>query len=133
MKANSRYARFALLATTTLALGLAPLAYSRLGETEAELEKRFGPPRTKARDNLIAEGKITHLWPQLSYRQEDWTITCDIVDGRCARVTYHKPGEWTEDQLKAVLNSNAQGATWTDGSKPSIKKLAREWIAARPR
>jgi hypothetical protein len=127
VKAASRRSSFALLATLVVNLCLAPCVHGRLGETETALAKRFGQPVTKARDNLVAEGKITQLWPQLTYRQDDWRIRCDIVDGRCARIHYSKPGEWTEEQLQTVLNTNAQGATWTDISKASIRKLAREW------
>ena len=130
MKAAAHRSPSALLLPFVIALCLVPCAYSRLGETEVELAKRFGQPVTKARDRLIAEGKITELWPQFTYRQDDWRIRCDIVDGRCARVHYSKPGNWTEEQLQTVLNTNAQGATWTDISKASIRKIAREWKRA---
>lgn len=66
-------------------------------------------------------------WPQITFRQGDWSIRCDIVDDRCAKIHYSKPGEWSEEQFQTVLASNAQGATWSDISKSNTGKLAREW------
>ncbi|MBL9186668.1 MAG: hypothetical protein JNK23_04265 [Opitutaceae bacterium] len=119
--------RCGLLLTAILAFCLAPRAHCRLGETEAELGKRFGAPRTQAQDTLLAAGKIIRLWPKLTYSQDDWTIACDIVEGRCARATYQKPGEWTDDHFLAALNANAQGATWTEVSDARFKTVKREW------
>ncbi len=116
----------ALMFVITCASG----AYGRLGETEAELVRRFGQPLTNGQETLVSEGRITKLWPQKTYRQDDWEIRCDMVDERCARIRYTKRGEWTEEQLQTVLNSNAQGATWSDVSRPSVRKLAREWKRA---
>jgi hypothetical protein len=95
-----------------LALASFTSASARIGDTEAELTKRLGEPVVRATDTLVAGGKITRLWPQLTYRQDDWRIVRDIAEGRCARVSYHKAGEWTEAHFLAVLNANWQGATW---------------------
>lgn len=127
MKAPARRSISDLFLALLVALCLVPCAYSRLGETEAELAKRFGPPTTQAQDTMLTAGKILRLWPKLTYRQDDWRIACDIVDGRCARATYAKPGEWTEDHFLAALNANAQGATWTDLSDAKFKVVKREW------
>lgn len=101
--------------------------HARLGENEAQLDARFGQPVLQAVHNIIAQGKIINLGPRRIYREGDWTIDCDLIDGKCVRVRYHKPGEWTEDQFQLVLNANSQGARWSDVSNPAHVKLKREW------
>ena len=104
-----------------------PDAHARLGENEAELVKRFGAPRSRSQHFIAAQGKILPLGPALFFRQEDWLIQADLVDGRCVRIHYAKPGEWVEEQFKTLLDANAQGARWTDVSKKLSVKLARDW------
>lgn len=106
---------------------LPAIAFARLGETEAELLKRFGPPAGRGKESTVAQGKILEFGPTLRFRQGDWSIACTLIDGRSCKENYQKSGEWTEEQFATVLNSNAQGAKWTDISKPGGKKLAREW------
>lgn len=102
------------------------IAFARLGETEAELVARFGAAAHKGTESAITQGKILKFGTTLRFRQGDWSIESTIIDGRSCKENYQKSGEWTEEQLTTVLNSNAQGAKWTDISKPSVKKLARE-------
>jgi hypothetical protein len=103
------------------------LAFAHLGDTEQQLIARFGPPLSRGHDLTLTQGKVIEFGSKLSFRQGDWAIECIVIDSRCARVTYSKPGEWSEDQLVAVLTSNAQGGQWTDNSKEMVKKLARDW------
>jgi hypothetical protein len=37
-----------------------------------------------------------------------------------ARIGYAKPGDWTEDQIRLVLNANTQGLVWKEISKPGV-------------
>jgi hypothetical protein len=107
---------------------IAPLfAFAHLGDTEQQLVARFGRPLSRGRDLMITQGKIIEFGSKLSFRQGDWAIECIVIDSRCTRAIYSKPGEWSEEQLSAVLTSNAQGAIWTDYSKEMTKKLARDW------
>jgi hypothetical protein len=108
-------------------IALSACAYGRLGETEQELTKRFGPPMSKGNETTLTQGKVVEFGSRLTFRRGDWTIECAIIDGRCARIVYLHPGDWTEDQFTTVLTGNAQGAGWTDISKEMTKKLAREW------
>lgn len=102
-------------------------ASARLGDTEAELVKRFGEPTGRSKHSIITQGKLLEMGPVLFFKQDDWSISCDLVDGRCMRIGYSKPGDWTEDQIRLVLNTNSQGAAWTVTTKPSIAKLQRTW------
>jgi hypothetical protein len=107
---------------------LAPIvAFAHLGDSEQQLTARFGQPLSRGHDITLAQGKVVSFGSKLSFQQGDWTITCIEIDGRCARVFYTKTGEWVEDQLRAVLTSNAQGKRWTDNSKEMVKQLMRDW------
>jgi hypothetical protein len=110
-----------------LLLLLPSLAFARLGETETQLSARFGAPASRANEITLTQGKIVEFGLKLTFRQDDWTIESAIIDGRCARETYHKPGDWTDDQFTTILTSNAQGTRWADVSKDSVRKLVREW------
>lgn len=112
---------FALLLTVPL------VASARLGETEAQLVARFGEPVMRSMHNIIAQGKIIPLGPRLYFREGDWSIDRDLVDSRCLRISYHKPGDWTEEQIRTVLSANDQGSQWVEQSKSQIAKLQRNW------
>ncbi len=43
------------------------------------------------------------------------------------RISYSKPGDWSEDQIRLVLSTNNQGATWTETTKPSLAAFQRTW------
>ena len=88
----------------------AALASARLGDTEAELVKRLGPPTSRSKVMHSAEGKSLEIGRRLFFRQDDWTIECDIIDERCARTDYGKAGRWTDDHFLAVLSANAKAS-----------------------
>jgi hypothetical protein len=106
------------------------VAHARLGETEAQMIARFGEPMHRTQHSMYAQGKVWHMGPSLSFRQDDWNIGCDLVDGRCVKIQYGKTGEWTEEQFQMVLAYNSQGAKWTETSKPELKKYKRTWKRA---
>lgn len=93
--------------------------WARLGETEKELIARFGKPVTRARHSISAQGKSWELGPTLKFKQDDWHISSDLVDGRVVRENYQKRGDWTTEQIQAVLAANSHGATWTETTKGS--------------
>lgn len=108
-------------------LALAPFALARLGETEQELTARFGPPSVRAAEKIVAQGKLHEIGTRLVFRDGDWHIESVVIDGRSSRESYTKVGDWTDDQLATVLNSNSQGGKWTETSKSTMKKVHREW------
>jgi hypothetical protein len=115
----------ALVAGVTLT-AITATALARVGEAEKELVMRFGTPIARSEHIVVAQGKIWKLGPTLVFRQDDWSITCDLVDGRVVRESYGKSGEWTEAHIQTVLNANAQGATWTEINKGS-NRSQRTW------
>jgi hypothetical protein len=114
-----------LLVLITLLLPLT--ARARLGETEPELIARFGRPVGRSKTFAFAQGHTIPLGPEIVFQQDDWTITCDLIDERCARIGYHKRGDWTDNQILTVLTANAQGAKWSDITKPANRYYVREW------
>jgi hypothetical protein len=119
--------RILRLAAATFLIA-ATAAEARLGETEQQLIERFGPPKLRGQHSIIAQGKIVPLGAKLHFREGDWTIACDLIDGRCLRIHYSKPGDWTDDQMTAVLGANNQGAQWIEiTTKPHLAKLKRTW------
>jgi len=113
---------FIFLAIVVLLLPLS--AHARLGETERELIARFGQPDSRSNEYVSAQGNTFAFCPKLTFRQDDWYINCDMVDGRCVRIAYYKRGDWTEDQFLTVLTVNAQGARWTEVER---RQFVREW------
>jgi hypothetical protein len=107
-------------------LGASLLAHARLGETEAEMIARFGQPALRGKHSTIAQGKSWDLGPSFYFKQDDWQIHCDLVDGRCVRIRYGKKGDWTDEQFQLVLAYNSQGTKWTENSKPGSKSV-RSW------
>lgn len=105
----------------------ATIANARLGEDEKELTTRFGQPSLRSNHSIVSQGKIRSLGPTLIFKQDDWLIQADLVDGRCVRIHYSKPGDWTEKQFSFVLDANAQGARWSEISKKELSKFKREW------
>ena len=102
-------------------------AHARLGETETEMIARFGQPALRSKHSTIAQGKSWDLGPSFYFRQDDWQIHCDLIDGRCVRIRYGKVGDWTEEQIQLVLAYNCQGIKWTETSNQSLTKLKRTW------
>jgi hypothetical protein len=111
-----QFVLFALLLTT---------AEARLGDNEAEMIERFGNPTSRSKHWVHAQGKRYEMGPKLTFKQDDWFISCDLIDGRCVRISYAKPGDWTEEHIRTVLTANAQGAIWTE--KSLNRKMRREW------
>lgn len=113
-----------------VALALATLAHARLGESEKELITRFGEPVARSKHSVHAQGKTQELGPTLFFRQGDWRIKCDLIEGRCHRISYVKPGVWIEEQIQLVLGTNSQGTAWTETGKPDAAKFKRTWLRA---
>jgi len=106
------------------------VVFARLGESENELIVRFGKPVSKVKETTSAQGKFPEIGMILTFRQGDWSIQCSLTDGRCSKISYSKSGDWSNDQILTVLNSNSQGARWSEISNDAIKNLQRTWKRA---
>jgi hypothetical protein len=110
------------------AFALLPLcAFGRLGESEQELAARYGPPVSRVAEIAAAQGRGVEFGTRLTFRQGDWTVECVMIDGRSAKEVCGKDGDWTGDQVDAVLRASAQGERWTDMSPEITKRVSRKW------
>jgi hypothetical protein len=105
----------------------AAIANARLGESAPQLTERFGPHARTLPDKIITQGRIVEIGEIFYFRDGDWSISATIIDGRCAKISYTKKGEWTDTQITQTLNANSQGAPWSMTSDASIHKSLREW------
>ncbi|MDF3055950.1 MAG: hypothetical protein K0R17_165 [Rariglobus sp.] len=67
-----------------LFLLLCTCVFARLGETTGKLVERFGAPRFTQDENVYAQGKTLTIGERMTFRQDDWNITCVVIEGRCA-------------------------------------------------
>jgi hypothetical protein len=91
--------------------------HARIGETESQLITRFGQPVSRGQD----------LGPTVTFAFSDWLVTCDVIDGLCARISYSKIGDWSEEDFDVLLGANGRRSDWTDLLSPRVKKLMRKW------
>jgi len=110
-----------------LLLALPAAASARLGDTEKELVKRFGPATERRKETTFAYGKDVEFGDRLVFKQGDWIVESVVVDGRCAWESYTKAGDWNEKQLLLVLTTNAQGARWTELTDFDKREQERDW------
>ena len=107
-------------------LALATVAQARLGETMPELVARFGDSSKLGKGAVFVDGNAREVGKLFTFRHEDWRIDVVMVDGICARIRYAKPEAWTDEQIAAVLQLNAQGHAW----KEQPPATERKWIRA---
>lgn len=117
------------LAALVGAVVVSSLAHARLGETEADIVRRFGKPQSRSEESAFAEGLRIKLGPRLVFDSDGWRITSVLTEGRVSLQSYSKPGKWTEEQIQAILAANSQGAKWTEITKRP-GSLARRWKRA---
>jgi len=111
---------------TLLFLALLAAAYARLGESREELVARLGRVRLESQHFITAQRQLSPLGPALFFEKDQWGIQCDMVDGRCARITYQKKGIWTPEQITMLLQNNAQNQKWSE-TRDSAKTI-RKWV-----
>lgn len=92
-------------------------AHARIGDTESQLKDRFGRPVSRE------DGRNASL----TFVFSEWIVTCDMIDGVCARIGYAKIGEWSEEVFEKLLVANGERSSWTDLTAPNLKKLQRKW------
>ena len=107
-------------------------AEARLGETKEQLEERYGKAG-KEKD----EGNIKFL----VFDKDSFKITCYLRQNCVCIVSYSKKEQWTDDEIKQILNKNTnQGVEWkkiensvnkfyyktTDGARAAIYSILKK-------
>lgn len=109
-------------------LALCSVASARLGETREELVARYGAVRQETNHATIIQGRTQIMGPSFQFSKDEWLVRCDMIDGRCVRISYARKGGWSQEQIEATLNENSQGIVWMEGVK--LGKRSREWDRA---
>ncbi len=94
-------------------------APARIGETEAQIEKRYG----KAVFTFSHGSEL----PRKGYIASGFRITVTYIDGVSQAEDYHKPDEakLSQTEIDTLLAANASGSTWTEQQTPVV--LLRRW------
>jgi hypothetical protein len=107
--------------------GVCSPAFARIGETQNQLVDRFGQPLSAQPHRIVSNGLAFEVGTSLTFLMGDWTITCDVIDGQCARISYSKIGAWNEQNFQTILGANAAGGKWTEMLSPNVKQVTRKW------
>jgi hypothetical protein len=106
-----------LIAILTVAFG--PTASANLWETQAKIEKRYGPPiRIKGYPDRRS----------FTYAFENWQIRIRFFDGLSGEENYFHPGDETrlsDSEIDRILETNSGGAKWRTEDR-------REWTIDAP-
>lgn len=121
MKTFLTPARFILLSVL-----LVGSAHARLTEKENELIVRFGKVETRIPENTSNQGRTYSVGTNLYFRSEQWSIVALLIDDRCARVTYRKVGDWTDEQIVGLLDRNGGYGTYRE-ERHALGKNYRTW------
>ena len=101
-----------------------PLCFGRLGETEEELERRYGRPfyQTTDRANMPPGGE-----KRLNYLKDNITVHVTLHRGRCVSEGYEFKDSQrrplpieneTLDTAEAILEASSQGSEWSRHPAP---------------
>jgi len=101
-------------------------AFARIGETEAQIEKRYGKPKF-----TFSQGDEL---PSKGYISAGLRITVTYVDGVSESEFYQKPDQsaLSETEIKTLLAANAEDGIWAE--QPEVLGSVHTWkIAAKNR
>lgn len=112
----------------------AEMCLARLGETEAELEARYGKPGLEDTKPLDAAPADKRVW----FNKDGVLVGAIIFRGRCVGVGYgfsdQDGGKTTVTaqmaKAKVLLEANAQGATWKE-KLPELVNPGMEYLWER--
>ena len=107
-----------LAVTAALMIGSAGRAMARLGETEAQVEARFGP--AVSGDKEPRDGMLTKL-----YTKSGVQVMVFFIAGKSAAEGYSKDNleAFSETEVQTLLEANAQGKnTWEESKQTNFTK-----------
>ena len=102
-----------VIVSIVIAVAGSPLAQARIGETEDQIQARYGAPMNippqaalMAR-NLPGTAKF--------YRAADLLVAVGYLGGKSAVEVYSKSdsSKLSDDEMKVILDANSGGAQWT--------------------
>jgi len=94
-------------------------AFARIGETEAQIEARYGKPVV-----TFSKGKER---PRKGYLSAGFRITVSYLDGVSASEIYQKPDQskLSQTEIDTLLAANSGGGTWAES--PLVISGLQQW------
>jgi hypothetical protein len=99
------------LLTLLLTLVCLTSAFARIGETEQQIETRYGKP---VADLTESGGTVSHR-----YRTAEWEIVVDYFNGKSGVEIFSRKdhGKFSQAGLARLLTQSAEGGEWIAGAK----------------
>jgi len=97
-------------------------AFARIGETDAQIEARYGSP--------LASGQgYTSTHVIRSYQYHDYSIQVDFLDGKSASELFHTTGgrSFSEAEAQTILAANAVLDAWQKEEENSAYSSILAW------
>jgi len=96
-----------LITATLLLIGLAHSVKANLGDTETDIYKRYG----KIQSPPVS---MTNKDVTFYFKYKDYVVTVTLIEGQSHRETFTKQDNkpFTETEIQALLNANANGRKW---------------------
>ena len=114
------------LLTLFLLVSLTIPAWARLGETEDQLIARYGKEIHKQKNE--ANGQQVG-WTDLLFGKSGFQIEVMLFNGVSSKETFWKTAgdETTDDEIKTLLNDNAQDHAWNKEAPEDSQGISRKW------
>jgi hypothetical protein len=108
-----------ILSLLLILSAFAPSAFARIGETEEQIEKRFGK-------SVVTFSKGKEL-PNKGYLSAGLRITVSYVDGISESEFYQKSDQQklSQTEIDTLLDANSGGGAWAES--PQVLSSVREW------
>lgn len=108
-------------AIITLCLVLTGIAHARIGDTQAELEKRYGKPKGAPNED-----------GRLMFEKDGMRVSAYVRSGKCDSIMFTSmdpkdPAKlfgpaFTKEQTAALLANNPVGAKWKELGSPTVQQ-----------
>ncbi len=113
-------ARAAPITILLILLSVAPI-YARIGETEAQIQKRYGKCLKVIGDSSVQRAMI--------YTANGYLILVVYLDGTSESEVFRKENgaPFSSDEVRLLLQNNSGGKTWTDMTKKGVTDIQEWW------
>ncbi|BET68385.1 hypothetical protein ASA1KI_33030 [Opitutales bacterium ASA1] len=98
-----------------------PAAQARIGESVNALVGRFGEPRH-------VSSEPASLGTVYQFVSDNWLVEAVVIGGRCEKITYRQPGNWSEGHYERLLAGNAADSPWEEIPSSAEPRVLRTWI-----
>lgn len=97
-----------------------------IGKTEPELIELFGKVVQRQTEQVRNKGRSMPLGDRLVFKTDQWTIRATLISGHCEKLVYSKTGEWTNEEIGTILDTNGGKPAWREENSRRAKSR-RDW------